>query len=333
MTRLGALALLVLLVAGCGGTPALPTDAGPTSDHRVGEPGSAPTPAAAPAGTVVPVGPEPEGVAVDPKSGLVAVDLRSPNAIAVLDSDGRVQRTIPVPAFGRHLRFGGPGLLLAPLEASRTLAEVDVASGTILAEVPLGKQPHDAVAAGGRFFVGNEFSDTLAVVKGTTVQRELPAPMQPGGVAATPNAVVVVGVRSHLLEAFDTRTLASLGTVAAGAGPTHLDASGPLVYETDTLGDAVRVFSVRPHPRQVAAVPAQGRPLGIALDAVRHRLWVTLSASNMLVEYDVTQTKPRLLATYPTVQQANTVAVDAHSGRVWVTGKAAGVLELIDPTV
>ncbi|MBO0682744.1 MAG: hypothetical protein J2P45_06275, partial [Candidatus Dormibacteraeota bacterium] len=125
---LAVLFLLALLVAGCGGSPAMPADAGPTSDHRVGEPGSAPTPAAAPAGTVVPVGPEPEGVAVDPQSGLVAVDLRSPNAIAVLDSDGRVQRTIPVPAFGRHLRFGSPGLLLAPLEASRTLAEVDVAS-------------------------------------------------------------------------------------------------------------------------------------------------------------------------------------------------------------
>lgn len=326
-----AIALLAaILVAACGSAGTASAPAGHA--QPVGEPGRSPAPAVAPAGTVVPVGAGPEGVAVDSASGLVAVDLRSPNVIAVLDTGGHVQRTIPVSAAGRHLRFAAPGgLLLAPLEGSRTLAEIDVSQGTVVAQVPLGKQPHDAVAAGGRIFVSNEFSDTLAVVRGATVERALPVPTQPGGVAATADTIAVVGVRSHALEAIDLQTLRTVGTVAAGTGPTHLVADGTRVYETDTLGGSIRVFTTRPHPGQVAQAAAPGRPYGIALDAARHRLWVTLTARNQLAEFDVGQPTPRLVATFPTVQQPNTVAVDPRNGRVFVTGTTAGVLELFDP--
>jgi DNA-binding beta-propeller fold protein YncE len=315
--------LLLLLQAACGAAAPAPA--------AVGEPAVAPSPSESPAGRVVQVGHGPEGIAVDPSTGLVAVALRSPNAIAVLDPDGRPLRHVDLPAAARHLRFAGPaGPLLAPLERDGVIASIDVEDGTILDRVPLQRQPHDVVAVSGRVFVSNEFSDTLAVVESGRVLRELPAPSQPGGVAATGTAVAVLGVRSHRLEVYDARGLRALGSAPAGAGPTHMEGgAGGRLYVVDTLGAAVLVFTVLPRPVQVGRAAAPGRPYGVALDPARQRLWVTETANNRLAEYDVSGIVPHLVATFPTVRQPDSVAVDPGAGHVYVTGTAGGQLQIL----
>jgi DNA-binding beta-propeller fold protein YncE len=314
--------VLVLMATACGGSGSARTS--------VGEPAAAPAPAATPAGRVVQVGRGPEGIAVDPATGLVAVATRSPNAIQVLDPDGGALHSIALSASARHLRFAAePGLLLAPLEGAGALASIDVRAGTVVSQVPLQRQPHDVAHASGRAFVSNEFSDTLAVVQSGRVVRELPAPAQPGGVAAVGTAVGVVGVRSHRLEVFDADSLRTLGSVPAGAGPTHADGSGSRLYVVDTLGGAVLVFTARPSPVRVAAVAAPGRPYGIAVDAQRQRLWVTETATNRLAEYDISSDTPRLVATYPTVREPSSVAVSGGDGRVYVTGAAGGEVQIL----
>jgi DNA-binding beta-propeller fold protein YncE len=311
---------LLLVGAACGGP-------GPA---QVGEPALAPPPLETPAGQVVQVGHGPEGVAVDPSTGLVAVALRAPDSIAVLDAEGRSLRRIAVPAASRHLRFAEqPGVLLAPLERAGELASIDVRDGSIPGRVALQRQPHDVVWVSGRAFVSNEFSDTLAVVEAGRVLRELSAPAQPGGVAAGGSAVAVLGVRSHQLEVYDAGSLRAVGTAPAGAGPTHVDGAGNRLYVVDTLGGALLVFQARPRPALVGRASAGGRPYGVALDPARQRLWVTETATNRLAEFDVSRTAPRLVATFPTVRQPNSVAVDGRTGRVYVTGTAAGQLQVL----
>jgi DNA-binding beta-propeller fold protein YncE len=321
-TRGLAAVVLVLVTTACGGSGSAPAS--------VGEPAAAPAPAEPPAGRVVQVGRSPEGIAVDPVTGLVAVATRAPNAIQVLDADGGPLRSVALPASARHLRFAaGPGLLLAPLEGAGLLASIDVRAGTVVSTVPLQRQPHDVATASDRAFVSNEFSDTLAVVQSGRVVRELPAPAQPGGVAAVGTAVGVVGVRSHRVEVFDADSLRTLGSAPAGAGPTHADASRTRLYVVDTLGGAVLVFAVRPRPVQVAAAAAPGRPYGIAVDPQRQRLWVTETATNRLAEYDISSDAPRLVATYSTVREPSSVAVDGADGRVFVTGATDGEFQIL----
>jgi DNA-binding beta-propeller fold protein YncE len=319
-----ASSLVLLLEAACGTGSA---------GARVGEPAVAPPASGPPAGRVVQAGNRPEGIAIDPSTGAVAVALRSPDAIAVLDPDGRPLRLVAVPAPARHLRFAGPsGPLLAPLERSGVVASIDVRDGTILDRVPLQRQPHDAVAVSGRVFVSNEFSDTLAVLASGHVLRELPAPSQPGGVAATGNSVGVLGVRSHQLEVYDAGSLRALGTAPAGEGPTHIEGGGDdRLYVVDTLGGAVLAFTALPRPALVGRAAAPGRPYGVALDSARQRLWVTETATNRLAEYEVSGVAPRLLATVPTVRQPDSVAVDGRTGRVYVTGTADGQLQILQP--
>jgi DNA-binding beta-propeller fold protein YncE len=314
--------LLLLLAGACGGSGTPPS--------VVGEPAVAPPVVEAPAGQIVPVGHAPEGVAVDPSTGLVAVALRAPDAVAVLDPDGRPVRRVDLPAPARHLRFADqPGVLLAPLERAGALAAIDVRDGSILDRVGLQRQPHDVVAVSGRAFVSNEFSDTLAVVEDGRVVRALAAPAQPGGVAGAGTSVGVLGVRSHQLEVYDAGSLRALGSAPAGAGPTHVDGAGNRLYVVDTRGGAVLVFQARPRPALVGRATAGGRPYGVALDPARQRLWVTETATNRLVEYDVSGAAPRLVATFPTVRQPNGVAVDGRTGRVYVTGTAGGELQVL----
>ncbi len=241
-----------------------------------------------------------------------AVGVRSPDAVLFLDRDGHLLQRVDVSAAPRHLSFAGPGgPLLVPAERSGDLDVVALPSGDIIARVRVGRQPHDAVQADGRYFVTNEFSNTISVVQGADVIATLSGPTQPGGIAAGAGFVGVLGVRSHLLEVFDPGSLHELATAPAGDGPTHLNALPVLA--------------------RVARVPVPGRPYGIALDPVRKRLWVTLTATNSLAEFAVGPTPPTRVASFATVRQPNSVAVDPSTGRVFVTGTGAGSLQILDP--
>jgi DNA-binding beta-propeller fold protein YncE len=286
---------------------------------------------ATPAGSVFMIGPKPEGIAVDPVTGLVAVSLHAPDSVALTDRDGRLVRRVPLPAAPRHLRFAAPGgPLVAPAEAARRLVLVDVPGREIAAEVPVGRQPHDAVAIGSRYFVGNELSDSVSVIEGDRVVATLAAPQQPGGLAAD-GMLAVIGVRFRKLQLYDAVALQPLASAAAGVGPTHVVWAAHRLYVADTQGESVLVFSTQPRLEFIGRVPLAGAPYGLALDAQRKHLWVTLTASSTLVELDVSTPATRKLAMLPAVRQPNSVAVDPATGAVYVTGTAAGELQVIKP--
>jgi DNA-binding beta-propeller fold protein YncE len=322
-----ATAIAVAALAGCGST----TDAGELPPAA--EPDTSPPLEAEPAGQVVRVGNRPEGVVADPLTGLVAVGLREPDELALVDGrSGRVRARVPLPGAPRHLGLAGRGgPVLVPTEPGDKLSRVTLPAAEI-DSVPVGAFPHDATAAGGRTFAADERGSTVSVVEGEDVRRFRVA-AQPGGVAAVDGgrAVAVVSVRERVLEVYDSETLERIDRAPAGAGPTHVVAGeGGLAYVVDTAGDGLLVFDTRGALRILRRYPLLGAPYGVAVDRRNGRLWVTLTARNELVEL-ATSARPHRLASYPTVRQPNTVAVDPSSGRVFVTGKVDGVLQLLDP--
>jgi DNA-binding beta-propeller fold protein YncE len=60
-------------------------------------------------------------------------------------------------------------------------------------------------------------------------------------------------------------------------------------------------------------------------------LWVTLTATNEVVELSTADDDLTEVARFATVRRPNTVAVDETSGRVFVGSRATGELQLIDP--
>jgi DNA-binding beta-propeller fold protein YncE len=292
------------------------------------EPARAPPLDAKPVGRVVPVGHKPEGLAFDPRTGLLAVALTRPDRLALVDGrTGRTVRRVELPGAARHLALaqrGGP--VLVPAEDIDRLVSVSLPEGR-LRETGVGRQPHAAVAAGGRIFVGNERGRSVSVVEGGREVRRLDAPVGPGGLAATRDGVVaVVGVHERAIEAFDATTLALRGRISVGLGPTHVVARGERFFVVDTRGNGlveVQLDPLRIHRR----THLDGAPYGIAFDPNRRRFWVTLTRSNRVAEL----TDRRVLRTFPTVRQPNSVAVDPRTGRVFVASRKDGVLQLFDP--
>ncbi len=328
-----ALLLAGAALAGCGSRPLseLPPAA---------EPARSPALAERPAGRVVAVGPAPEGVAVDPVSHRVAVALRERGrggaaALALVDGrTGRVARRVALPGAPRHValvRPGGP--FVVPAEPADRLLLVRP-GGAVALDVGTGRHPHDATAAGGRIFVGDERGDATTVLDGARRVATLRGAIQPGGLAAARGgrAVAVVSVRERAVELYDARTLRRLGRAPAGVGPTHAVSDGrERLYVTDTAGDALLVFALRPELALVRRVYLPGSPYGIALDSARRRLWVTLTARNEVVELPA-HGRPHPLSRLAAVRQPDSVAVDPRTGRVFVTGRDAGVLQLLDPS-
>jgi DNA-binding beta-propeller fold protein YncE len=332
-------AMVVFALVGCGSEQDASEQQGAdeAASSRAPEPAEAQPLEEEPAGELIEVGNEPEGVVADPETGLVAVGLRDPARLALVDgSSGEVVRNVELPESPRHLQLvalGGP--VLVPAEGADTLVQVSLPEGEITNETAVGSNPHDAAAApGGRIFVGNEFSaDTASVVEGDSYIETLEVPIAPGGVAATDDGLVgVIGVRGLELEIFEASTLDSLGRVDAGEGPTHVVVDPDnRFYVADTRGGAILIYEAGPEPEQTGRVSLPGSPYGIAIDPERGHLWVTLTEENQLVQFALEGGTLRELARYPTVREPNTVAVDTANGRVFVAGRADGQLQILDP--
>ena len=335
--RASAVVVLVALTgcAGDGPEQGVPSPTSAPDFPPAAEPAQSPLPTEAPAGAVLDLGTGggPEGIVADPVTGLVVIALRQPNRLVLVDGRAeQVARTVGVPGAARHLQLAAPGgpVLLAG-EDTDVLAQVSLPDGEVTAEINVGRQPHDAAAVDGRIFVADELGGTTSVIEDGAVVRAFPEPVQPGGVVLAGNRVGVVDVRGNTLSVYDTSGTEALGSVGAGAGPTHAvaDEQGRVVV-ADTRGDALLVFRLDPL-ELVEEVALTGTPYGLAVDPERDMLWVTLTATNRLVGFRLTDGPPEAVTSLPTVRQPNTVAVDPVTGRVFVAGATDGTLQIITP--
>ena len=321
--------LLVVLLAGCGSGDA---EAAPEPPGAA-EPADSPEPTGDPAGTVVALEPGAEGMVLDPVTGLLAVTVREPNRLLLIDgTTGTTVREVPLPGHARHLQLAAPGgPVLVPAEDSNAVVEVDLPAGGTR-EIPVGDYPHDAArVADGRLLVANEFDGTLSVVTDGEVTQTFDSQTQPGGIAAVGNVAGVVDVADFTLTTYDVPAGERTTVADAGEGPTHLvaDARGRFLV-ADTRGDAVLVFESDPL-RLVETYELSGTPYGVTFDDAAEVLWVTLTATNEVVGLSTAGVGLAEVGRFPTVRQPNTVAVDPRSGRVFVGSRATGELQLIDP--
>lgn len=336
---------LALLAAGCGAERSDPAARQP--DPRLppaAETAPSPEQTGTPAGRVVPIGPIAEGVVADPQTGLVAVGLRDPFRLALVDgASGEIRREVPLPGHLRHLQLQAPGgPVLVPAESANALLRVALPSGEVISRVGVGAFPHDATATpGGRIAVANEFGGTVSVVEGGRVVHTFGNAAQPGGVDAVGERVGMVDVREMSLTVYDIPNRQRVTELPAGEGTTHVvaDPQGRFLV-ADTEGDAITIFGLDPQPRMLDRFPLPGSPYGISYDDTRDRLWVTLTAFNEVVgidfpadlPVDAAGSRPRVAVRLPAIRQPNTVAVNPATGRVFVASPTEGALQLIDPS-
>jgi hypothetical protein len=320
-----ALPALLVALAGCGGsTTARPPDA---DLPPAAQPARSPVPTATPAGRTIRVGPLADAVAADPSAHTFAVAVHDPSRLVLVDSrTGRIRERVAVPTGQRHPGPPpAPAVFLVPAEFGKRALAIQPADRT-----PPQQRPQSAAVVLGRTFVADAGGATVAVLDRGRPVAHLPAATRSGGLsaAAFDRRLAVVAVRERALELYDPRTLRRVARIAAGAGPTNVVEEGDRLYVADTRGQAILVFTTGPRLARAARIPLPGAPYGLALDPVRRRLWVTLTARNEVVSLPTDGSAGRPLR-LPTVQQPDAVAVDSARGIVAVTGRADGVLQLI----
>ncbi|MQA12934.1 MAG: YncE family protein [Pseudonocardiaceae bacterium] len=338
ITRRRALAVggtLALLASGCGVERSDPAARDPGSRlPPPAETANSPEQTRTPSGDVVAIGPIAEGVVADPRTGLVAVGLRDPFRLALVDgASGEVRREVPLSGHLRHLQLEAPGgPVLVPAESANALLRVALPAGEVISRVGVDRFPHDATAtAGGSIVVANEFGGTVSVVEGGRVVHAFGNATQPGGVDAVGERVGMVDVRENSLTVYDIPGRRRIAELPAGEGTTHV-VTGPRgrLLVADTEGDAITIFGLDPEPRMLDRLPLPGSPYGISYDDARDWLWVTLTATNEVVGIDFAGGAPRVAVRLPTIRQPNTVAVNSATGRVFVASPTEGALQLID---
>ena len=104
-------------------------------------------------------------------------------------------------------------------------------------------------------------------------------------------------------------------------------------YVADTRGGAVLSFTTRPRLRLLSRVSVPGRPYGLAIDTLRDRLWVTVTATNRVDEFALYGATPRLIGAFATARQPNTIAVDTSDGRVFVAAAASAPCSSSTPLI
>jgi hypothetical protein len=98
-------------------------------------------------------------------------------------------------------------------------------------------------------------------------------------------AIAVLSGRERRLDVYDRGTRERIGRAGAGVGPTEVVAGpGGLIYVLDATGAGLLVFETHPHLRVARRLGILGSPTGITADPENHRLWVTTTQPDRLLE-------------------------------------------------
>ncbi len=313
---------MTLLLAACS-----TVDGGEDAGFPPATPAAAPEPSASPSGAAWVAGPGAEGIAVDGGTRRVAVAVRDPDRLLLLDmTSGAVARTVPLPGRATHVALGPGGSVL--VAAGRTLLRVPTVGDGEPTEQKLPADGHEVAPLPDDAALVSLPSQGRAVVVGRDKQPSLRTGDHSAGVAVNGKLLGVLDSAQSTLTVFD-----DAGTLVqqtrAGDGATHVvvDKRGRFVV-VDTRGGELLVFTTDPlFLRQ--RHPVGDSPYGAAYDSLRDVLWLTLTATNELVGLNMSGGEPREVARFPTVRQPDSVAVDQVSGTVYVVGRADGVVQAI----
>jgi hypothetical protein len=133
------------------------------------------------------------------------------------------------------------------------------------------------------------------------------------------------GLRATLDPRARTLTVtkgAETTTIAAGVGPTAVVSQADRFYVVDAMGDGLLVVQTQPEPRVTRRVALPGGPYAAATHSARRELYVTLTASNEVVQLPA-HGRPFVRRTFPTVRAPREVVAGGPSGGVLVRGTDA----------
>ena len=280
---------------------------------------------------VRPVAAHAQAAVFDPTTMTLAILGSEPSV--TLMSGRSAPRVIPLPAAASALTVAAPGTLLLATRGGffrLDLADAAVKPATVVVDGAADVAfTAIAVRADGRVVLGSADGAVYTLNPDHTVAARLKIFARVDSLVTQGNTAVVLDRGQTSVTTVDESGTHAEHALRAGAGATTMaaDPHGRILV-ADTRGGALLVFGTGPLIlRQRYPVPAA--PYGLAGSA--RLAWVSQTAANTVIGYDLNTGIPVEKVRYRTVQQPNSLAYDDTSGTLYVvSGSGAGVQVITD---
>jgi len=279
------------------------------------------------------------------------IDTRSAQVIATIDV-GKRPRGMKIDRAGARLFVAVSGLPKCPptvpdeecAKRKRDLgadgiAIVDTNSHKVLRVLAAGSDPEqfDLSADEKRLFVSNEDAGRASVVdiaSGKLVA-SIPVGIEPEGVTVSPNGlwVFVTNESDHAVSVIDTRTLKVVRSVSVGQRPRDIafapDSSVAYITgEFDASLYRMGVQGSEPASR-VLQLRKEARPMALALDAKRQRLYMSTGRGGTVAVIDLAPA-PQLIAEVQVGTRPWGIALSADGSRLYTANGPSNDVSIVD---
>ncbi|WP_422747346.1 YncE family protein [Mycobacterium sp. WMMD1722] len=316
--------MAIMTLTGCSSNPVdAPPPTVPAAQAAASPPAAADLP-----GTIWPAATGALNALVTQATGALAVLGPGPagQSAVTLYPPAAPPRTVLTPAEATAMADDPQGRLY--LSTRGGYFEVDLPAGAVRRVDVDGQSDTDFTAiarrADGRLVLGTADGAVLTLDSPTTVGASLSIFARVDALVAQGDTTVVLDRGQTSVTAVDAAGTKAAQALRAGEGATTIaaDAAGRVLV-ADTRGDELLVFGTDPLiMRQRYPVP--GAPYGLA--GSRHWAWVSQTATNTVIGYDLATGIPVEKVRHNTVRQPNCLAYDEASDTLYVvSGSGAGV--------
>jgi outer membrane protein assembly factor BamB len=317
----------VLATAGLVGCSAKPTDAPPPTIVPA-QAATSPPITGEPAGVVRPLAGHAQAAVFDAVTASLAVlspGVGGQSVVTVVPPSG-TPRPVPLPGPATAMTGDNDGRVYASTRGG--YFRVDIRSGTA-SRVDIEGQPgadFTAIArrADGKLVLGSADGAVYTLNSDSGVGASLKIFARVDALVAQGNTVVVLDRGQTSVTTISASGGDADHALRAGDGATTMAAdSAGRVLVADTRGDELLVFGTDPLILRQRS-PVRDAPYGLAGSS--RLAWVSQTATNTVVGYDLATGIPVEKVRYRTVQQPNSLAFDEASGTLYVvSGSGAGV--------
>lgn len=317
------------MAAAIGGCKSNPVDSAPPTIEPA-RPALSPATTASPAGRVLPLAAGQHSAVVEAGTLVVltaGADAGAPASLTIFGASGS-RRTVPLPGPASALLGAGRESVHAATRGG--FFTVDLASGTTTPTMIDGAADADFTAiarrADGRLVLGSADGVAYTLAEDMSVAEKADDFARVDGLVAQGDIAVVLDRGQTSVTALSPNGSPAMA-LRAGLGATTMTAD-PVgrVLVTDTRGGQLLVYGVDPLIQR-QAYPVGESPYGLAGSSTL--AWVSLTASNTVVGYDLATGIPVEKVRYPTVRQPNTLAYDESSDTLYVVSESGAGVQVI----
>jgi len=290
----------------------------------------------APAGIVRPLADHALDALFDAKTSSLSVLSPRPGGQAVVTMITEAGGTRPVPLPGPATAMTGDdqGRLYVSTRGGYFRVDLTAGSATLLRVDGQQDTEFTAIARreDGRLVLGSADGTVFTLSSATAVGARLKIFARVDDLVTQGNTAVVLDRGQTSVTALSDDGTSDEHALRAGEGATTMaaDAAGRVLV-ADTRGGQLLVYGLAPLILR-QAYPVPDAPYGLA--GTSTLAWVSQTASNAVVGYDLSTGIPVEKKRYRTVQQPNSLVYDEPSGTLYVvSGSGAGVQVIPDAAV